>query len=148
MPVYLDNVGKAYSGYWTILGTEHRVIEEEINQYRYTTMLYVGADSLGLSDTWVDNSLVPSPDSVATRVVIPNVRQTQRVSTSKLLVKTPMLTPQAVSDSGLVTNRPPAQEVSARTPVWKSATSSLNNITTEPRKSPAVISRLQKSGLL
>lgn len=148
MPVYLDNVGKAYSGYWTILGTEHRVIEEEINQYRYTTMLYVGTDSLGLSDVWVDNSLVPSPDAVTTRVVVPNVRQTQRVSTSTLLVKTPMLTPQAVSDSGLVSNRPPAQEVSARTPVWKSTTSSLNSITTEPRKSPAVIARLQKSGLL
>ena len=148
MPVYLDNLGKTYSGYWTILGTEHKVIEEEINQYRYTTVLYVGTDSLGQSDVWTDNSLVPSPDTVPTRVVIPNVRQTQRVSTSNLLVKTPVLTPQAVSDVGLVANRPPAQEVSARTPMWKSTTSSLNTVTAEPRKSPAVIARLQKSGML
>lgn len=146
MPVYLDNLGETYSGYWTILGTEHRVIEEEFNQYRYTTMLYVGADSLGLSEVWTDNTLISSPDTVPARVIQPNVRQTKLLPKSTLLVTTPMLTPQAVADTGLVSNRPPAQEVSARTPIWKSDISSLNNTVQDVRMPPAVVARLQRAG--
>lgn len=148
MPVFLDGLGETYSGYWTILGTTHKVIEEEFNQFRYTTVLHVGADSLGQSDVWTDNSLIQSPDKVPTRTVIPNVRQTRQLPTSSLLMTTPTITPQAVGDLGIVTNRPTAQEVTTRTPMWKSNISSLNNVVPETRKSPAVVARLQKAGLL
>lgn len=147
MPIYLDNLGETYSGYWTILSAEHQVIEEEFNQYRYTTLLYVGADSLGQSDVWTDNSLIPKPNALPKRKIIPNVRQTRQIPKSSLLIKTPVYTTQVVADTGLVSNRPPAQEVSARTPTWKSNISSLNNVAPESRTSPAVVSRLQRAGL-
>lgn len=148
MPVYLDNLGETYSGYWTILSTEHKVIEETANQFMYTTMLYVGADSLGTSEIWTDNALINYPDKTPKRTIIPNVRQTRVIPSSALTIKTQSFTPQVVSNSGLVKNRPPAQDVSARTPTWKSETTSLNNIAPEPRKSPAVVSRLQRAGRL
>lgn len=148
MPIFLDGLGDTYSGYWTILGAEHKVIEEEFNQFKYTTVLHVGADSLGQSDVWTDNALIKSPDKIPTRTIIPNVRQTKQRPTSSLIMTTPIITPQAVADLGLVKNRPQAQEVTSRTPAWKSNISSLNNVVPETRKSPAVISRLQRMGRL
>ncbi len=47
MPVYLAGIGATYSGYWTILSTEHVMIETERNVPTYVTNIVVGTDSLG-----------------------------------------------------------------------------------------------------
>lgn len=148
MPVYLENIGRTYSGFWTILATEHRVLETELNQQTYTTILYVGTDSLGLADVWVDNKTVYSPNKKQKREIIPNVRQTNVIPKSSLIIKDKFFTPQEVVDFGLVKNRKAAKEVSARIPMWKSDVSSLNQITVEVKKPAAIIARLQRIGQL
>lgn len=73
MPVYLNNVGEDYSGYWTILAVKHRVIEKQMNQQMFTTTLTVGTDSLGqIADT--KKNVIPPSDRI--REIIPNSRNT------------------------------------------------------------------------
>lgn len=69
-PIYLDNVGKTYSGFWTILRVEHHIIKEV-----YTTTLEVGTDSLGLSAKWTDNKDIALPSNSAKRVITQGIRQ-------------------------------------------------------------------------
>ena len=69
-PIFLDNVGDVYSGYWTVLSVEN-YIKKEV----YVTTVTVGTDSLGLSTTWTDNKNIASPDAVVKRVITPGIRQ-------------------------------------------------------------------------
>jgi phage protein D len=62
MPIYLDGLGAQYSGYWIILSAEHRVIEQKLNQFKYTTVLEVGSDSLGTPGVWKDGTSQSSPN--------------------------------------------------------------------------------------
>jgi len=71
MPVYLEGLGEDYSGYWTIIDTEH-IIDNLV----YTTKLTVGLDSLGTANIWKDGKSlanVPNPDL---RTVTPGTYQT------------------------------------------------------------------------
>ena len=69
-PVYLNNVGSEYSGYWTILSVRHVITEKELNHPLYTCELTVASDSLGHSiDSRVPTS--PPPPKLL-RTVIPN----------------------------------------------------------------------------
>ena len=69
LPVYLNNVGPEYSGYWTVLAVTHTVWEENLNQQIYTCDFKVATDSLG---TTVDPKIPTTPAAVATRRIIPN----------------------------------------------------------------------------
>jgi hypothetical protein len=81
MPIHFANVGKEYSGYWTILSIEHDVKEESHNRHIYTTKLVVGSDSLGD----VKNAMVPSvPDNRAIRHIKPNTRNTRKKVTTEV----------------------------------------------------------------
>lgn len=148
MPVFLEGIGQNYSGYWTILQAEHCIIEEERNRQRYTTILTVGVDSLGTANSWSDNKTITSPDYAPKRQVIPNKKQTVVVPKTSLVSSSKALTPQSKGSFGTLNNRAkPAATRSQTTPKWKSSTSSLNNIITEPKKTPIILERvLKKAG--
>lgn len=147
LPIFLDGIGETYSGYWVILSTEHRVIEEERNRQRYTTVLTVGIDSLGEANTWVDNKTVTSPDYLPKRQIIPNVRQTKVVPTTALSNTTNAVTPQTRESFGNPKNRKKVTVLNRDqgSPTWKSTTRSLNNISIEPTKSPVVLDRILRN---
>jgi phage protein D len=71
-PVYLSGLGKDYSGYWIVLSSQHRVVEESPNILKYTTVLQVGTDSLGTADVWKDGKLISQPEVVQIRNIVPN----------------------------------------------------------------------------
>lgn len=146
MPVFLEGIGQTYSGYWTILQTEHKIIEEERNRQRYTTILTVGVDSLGTANTWNDNKTVVAPDYVPKRTIIPNKKQTVVVPKTGLNTTSKAVTPQSKGSFGTPKNRtkPSVNNRAQETPKWKSQTSSLNNIIEEPRKTPVILDRVIK----
>lgn len=145
MPVFLEGIGQTYSGYWTILQTEHKIIEEERNRQRYTTILTVGVDSLGNANTWTDNKTIAAPDYSPKRTIIPNKKQTVVVPKTGLSTSSKALTPQSKGTFGSLDNRSkPASNRSQQAPKWKSQTASLNNIITEPKKTPIILDRVLK----
>jgi phage protein D len=123
MPVYLDGVGGLYTGYWTVISAEHKVIEKERNSQIYTTILTVGSDSLGPSNTWTDGKLITKPVSKPTRTVIPGVRQTAINPTSNILKTSPNLGPQSVGSFGTLNNK---VKTSNNGPIWISTTATLD----------------------
>lgn len=147
-PVFLQGVGESYSGFWTILGTEHRIVETDLNEQTYTTVLHVGTDALGTSVPWTDNKVIEAPEDLPARTIIPNVRQTKVIPKTTLLNQNSLPYPQAIVESTSVQNRAGVSGLVSEFPTWKSNTASLNNIVPEVRKSPAVVQRLKKKGLL
>jgi hypothetical protein len=81
MAVYVDGVGKDYSGYWIVLSVTHQVTEESINKFKYTTVLEVGADSLGS----LNSSKRVSTDNAGKRILIPGIKNKVISSSYKLL---------------------------------------------------------------
>lgn len=144
-PVFLDGLGQTYSGFWTILSTEHRIEEEELNRHRYVTVLEVGTDSLGRADKWTDSKEVLSPDYLPKRTIIPNVKQTKVAPKTELRKTNKRTTPQTESVFGTVNNRTRASSTAVSAPAWKSATQTLNPVVTQNNKSAAVINRLNKA---
>jgi len=126
-PVYLEGVGAKYDGYWTILGVEHRVITQENRTHVYTCILQLGTDSLGATNTAFDNSGVTQPANPQTRVIIPNVRQTNNPPSTSLYQPVPSLSPQIVGSFGNMQNRTTAS-TGVVAPVWTAGTTSLNSI--------------------
>jgi hypothetical protein len=148
MPVFLDGLGPVYSGYWVILATEHKIIEEKRNMQRYTTILTVGIDSLGSAANWEDSSAVTAPDYTPTRTIIPNVKQTNVVPTTSLNIPAQTYSPQSNSAFTDTQNRS-APNGYAQAPLWQSETESLNNIIEQTPKSPIIVQRLlRRSNLL
>jgi hypothetical protein len=134
MPVYLDGVGTEYSGYWTILSIQHHVAEESLNIQRYTSIMTVGSDSLG-----VVNSLdYPNKPSIRPmRHIKPNVRNT-RVK-PKTVLKNPVISIKPVKKTQLVnrTNRPMPADKTLSTAGWSSTSGNLNAIPTQPARNVA-----------
>ena len=146
MPVYLDGIGDPYSGYWTILETKHHVIEQELNVFVYTTTLYLGSDSLGRPNAWIDSKTISNPDSVKTRTIIPNVRQTKVNPTTELNKKTEIVTPAYKGSFGTIENRakPNVNARSLEPATWKSSTRTLTTVEEIARRSPVIVERLFK----
>ncbi len=142
LPVYLDGLGKTYSGFWIVLSTEHVIVEEELNRHRYTTIIEVGTDSLGRADKWTDSKEITSPDYLPQRTLIPNAKQTKVIPKTQLKKPNKRPTPQTETSFGSVKNRNRTASVSA--PTWRSATSVLSTVIPQVKKSPAVIKRLNK----
>lgn len=83
-PIYLDNVGNKYSGYWTVLEINHEVVEAALNQYKYTADITVGTDALGENTV----SKYPNrPPSRGIRSISPALKGT-RIK-PKNVIKTP-----------------------------------------------------------
>lgn len=147
MPVFLDGLGPTYSGYWVVLSTEHRIIEEKRNMQRYTTVLTVGIDALGSAAAWNDNKVVTSPEYSPTRTIIPNVKQTNVIPTTSLNTPGTTYSPQADTSFTSTENRA-APNGYTQAPLWKSETDSLNNIIQVPTKSPIIVERLLRRAIV
>jgi phage protein D len=87
MPVYLDGLGSTYSGYWTVLGTEHVMVETERNVFTYTTTISLGTDSLGSTNAWTDGAIIAAPSPKPKRTINRAAPQTIKKAGSKLKVK-------------------------------------------------------------
>lgn len=133
MPVYMGNVGKEYSGYWTILHVEHEVVEKNPNVQIYTTELTVGTDSLGETSS---PNLPIKPASKQIRQIIPNVRNT-RIKPQTVL-KRPGIAVKQTTKTGLVsrTNRADIKSKTLSKAVWASVQGNLNSKPVTPT-SPA-----------
>jgi hypothetical protein len=136
MPVYLNNVGREYSGYWTVLSVEHDVIEESINMQKFTTHITVGSDSLGE----ISNPAYPTkPPARGIRHIKPNVRNT-RVA-PKTVFKNPRINISPVKSSQLVNriNRTKPKDRQLSTATWSASTGNLNS--KPPAKSRSAAAR-------
>jgi phage protein D len=142
MPIYLNGVGRYYEGYWTILGTEHHIIEEQRNTQLYTTILHLGTDSLGQAVKWTDGLKVAAPNSKVARPVIPNVRQTNVPPKTILHKPTLNMGPQNSDKFSAVTNRSPisTQNKKVAAPSWKTGTPS----NTAPSATPTATRLLKR----
>lgn len=141
-PVYLEGVGKEYSGYWTVLRVEHKIIEESLNVQRFTTILTIGTDSLG---TISDQTQPSTPPARAIRKIVPNVRNT-RIKAGTVLNKTGA----QVKPSGPLSlvsraNRANVKDKSARSNVWVSTHGNLNTKTITASRSTAAILKAGKN---
>ena len=146
LPIYLDGLGKEYSGYWTILSTEH-VFEE----YMYTVELEVGSDSLGTLNSSFTGSPVTAPVAVPKRKVIPNVQQSNKLPTAVLTDNT-----KAVNNSnkatGFATTKNRSQPKIANTsltssPKWSSTSGNLRTVQTKNNLSSAAVNKLRSAGV-
>jgi len=123
LPVYLDGLGNYYTGYWTVLGAEHKVVEKERNSQVYTTILTVGTDSLGTAVAWTDGQQITKPATTPSRTIIPGVRQTVAKPQSNLLKTSPNLGPQTNGSFGTLNNR---SKGTGDSPIWISGTATLS----------------------
>jgi len=148
MPVFLGNLGKDYSGFWTVLGTEHHYEETQTKVYTYTTTLTVGTDSLGGAVRWEDGQTIDAPEAAPKRVVVPGKRQTKKRPKTKLVRTGIKVGPQTKGSFGKIKNRPKIVTAKNSTAVWKTGSKNLSKSkapTTEKRRSPAVTARVQRA---
>jgi hypothetical protein len=152
MPIHLTGVDSPYNGYWIVLSTEHVIVEEQRNAFRYTTIVELGSDSLGVAQTWTDSQTITSPNSKQKRIIKPNVKQTKVKPTTKLNVKRKNVVDTNKGSFGTINNRSKPSAVkgkSTATNTWKSKTRSLNTVIPTKKKSVAITIRLaKKRGLL
>lgn len=145
-PIYLKGLGDVYSGYWMILKSTHKIIEEQRNVYKYTTLLEVGIDSLGGVEPWVDNASVENPTSLSKRVVIPGVKHTVIKPTTSIKKTSNIITPQLTAPFGTVTNREvvtvSGQPLQPNT--WSSDVRSITDIKEEAITSATIVERKLK----
>jgi phage protein D len=87
-PIYLSGLGPDYSGYWIALTVTHKVIEEKPNVFKYTTIIDVGSDSLGVAEVWQDGKLISTPEVIQTRVITTGQKDIAISNTSALTTGT------------------------------------------------------------
>jgi phage protein D len=147
MPVYLAGIGATYSGYWTILSTEHVMIETERNVPTYVTNIVVGTDSLG-SVNGVAGLEIAVPGSPK-RKIKPGVAS-GKPKTSKPLIKSSARknSNQNKGSFGKIGNR---QKVTAKTkqPSTWVADKKTTRVTFTPKKikSPTVANRVRSNAV-
>ena len=146
MPVYLNGIGSNYSGFWTILKVEHKIIEEERNRHRYTTILHVGSDSLGEAVIGTDSREVVRPPANPIRKIIPGVRQTTIRPVTYLNRITVPVNLTERGSFGTIENRakPSINNRDTSPARWVSATRSLDPIVEEPVTEQFVTERLAR----
>lgn len=150
MPVYIEGVGQEYSGYWTVLGVEHRVKQHDATQHIYTNILHLGTDSLGTDLARGGSKSLGKPSSKPKRLITPGVRQTNKkpVTTLKKGKKNPAPRKSPVG-FGKVNNRA-RPKVSGKTIAaskWASSSGNLRTVQKRTTPSPAVVQQLRKIGV-
>jgi phage protein D len=151
MPIYLDGVGEPYSGYWVILEATHHIIEEELNRQRYTTVLTVGANSLGKAVQWTDSKTILSPEYTPKRTIVPNLLQTKVRPVTILNKKVAADTPSNTPSFGDPQNRakPNVNGRSNSAAMWQTGTTTLDPVIYENNNPQFITERLaRKAGLL
>jgi len=133
MPIYMDKVGKEYSGFWIVLSVEHKIERAESNTFIYTSDMYIGTDSLGKGST------VPSVSPK--RSIKPNVRNTRKKDVSKLKVKG-FYNKKTVGTALTLKNKktpPRINNSSSKSPTWGSSVKDLKQEAITPKYKPAVV---------
>lgn len=150
MPVYIDGAGEAYSGYWIVLGAEHKVVSSSYNTQVYTTILTLGTDSLGSAVVGADNKMVKSPNVKPKRTIIPGVRQTNVKPKTTLSTGTKHPTKQKPVGFGNISNRakPKIAKQTIIPTKWKSTNGNLKKVTKTTGRSSTVVNKLRRSGVL
>jgi phage protein D len=144
LPVYLDGIGTNYSGYWVILGTEHKVVEESRNVFKYTTLLHLGTDSLGPAVQWTDGNLVSSPNYAPSRTIIPGVRQTNTPPSSALRRTSVAYSPASNGQFSAAKNKPLplVNKKQVKGPTWAASKPSVPTVTQPNTSSSSYTKRL------
>lgn len=134
-PIYLDGIGKDYSGYWIVISVSHDIKGNK----EYSTTLLVGSDSLGSTSQWTDNKNISSPSQTIKRVITPGVRQKTIVPKTKL--KTTGKSPKEslkVSVSKSVTS-PKVSNKSAPSHKWVGSGGNLKAPVVVEKKMPPIV---------
>lgn len=144
MPVYLEGLGEDYSGYWTIIDTEH-IIDNLV----YTTKLTVGLDSLGTANIWKDGkslASVPNPDL---RTVTPGTYQTNvKPKTALKVTQQGNLLRYGYSISS-TQNKPNVETTEKTVVAWASVgKKDLNSAPVKSARSAIVSEKLRSQGVL
>jgi hypothetical protein len=144
MPVYLDNVGQEYSGYWTILSIQHEVVEENLNNQLYTTVMTVGSDSLGSVDA---NKYPKKPSGLRARKIDPSIRNTK--ITPGTVIRTPSQGISSVKTTSLVsrTNRASLKGQMVSTATWVSTHGNIADTPREISRSSAALKKMSNHDL-
>lgn len=149
-PVYLEGISQEYGGYWTVLGTEHKVTSKSHNLYQYTTVLYLGTDSLGQDIGRPGSPASLKPTEIPQRTIIPGVRQTNKKPVA--LLKSGTLNPSPKKNPvgfGIVNNRP-RPTVANKTIVakkWTSPSGDLRAVQIRTSPSQTVVQHLRNLGV-
>lgn len=147
MPIHITGVDSPYNGYWVVLSAEHVIVEEQRNVFRYTTIVELGSDSLGVAQSWTDSQIVTKPNVIQKRVIKPNVKQTKVTPKTALNVKRKNVVDSAKGSFGTINNRSKPTAVRGRSTAadtWKSKTRSLNTVLPTKKKGTATTARLAK----
>jgi phage protein D len=147
MPIHVTGVDAPYNGYWVILSTEHVMVEEARNVFKYTTILELGSDSLGIAQTWTDSKTITAPNKKPKRVVKANVKQTKVRPSTALNVKRKRVVDTNKGSFGTINNRSKPSAINGRSTAantWKSKTRSLNTVIAAKKKGVSVTNRLAK----
>jgi len=141
MPVFLDGLGKDYSGYWTVLECTH-IFKEKM----YTTEMVVGTDSLGQVA-----SGAKAPNPTPQRIISPTSPATSTPAASKLISNTPIVNNSAKNTGfSLAQNRkqPDAtRSPNTSAPKWGNSSGNLRNQPSKTAASAATINKLRSSGV-
>jgi len=147
LPVYLEGLGKEYSGYWVILKAEHKIVSDAYNLHKYTTMLEVGLDSLGQGASTPNGDSYGQPLLAPARTITPNVRQTNKkpVTTLKKAINHPVSAPIGF---GNVKNKPTTvvAKKSMAAAAWVGQTGNMKKTVAEPR-TPTVVANKTRGKL-
>lgn len=147
MPIHVTGVGPSYNGFWVVLSAEHVIVEEARNVFKYTTILELGSDSLGVAQTWTDSKTITAPNKKPKRVVKANVKQTKVRPLTVLNIKRKRVVDTNKGSFGTINNRPKPSAVNGRSTAantWKSKTRSLNTVIASKKKGVSVTNRLAK----
>jgi hypothetical protein len=146
MPVYLNGIGSNYSGFWTILKVEHKIIEEELNRHRYTTILHVGTDSLGETLIGPDSREITQPPARPIRKLLYGVRQTKVRPVTYLNRITVPVNATERGSFGSIENRAKLNINNRDTSParWVTGIRSLDPIVNEPITEQFVVERLER----
>jgi hypothetical protein len=148
MPVYLEGLGTAYSGYWVVLNVEHKIVETERNRQTFTTILEVGSDSLGPINSWIDGNKILAPDAVPHRTIIPGVRSTVVRPISRLNINSLNVNSKTTSSFTAVKNKPKQKinNQNLQSSTWKTGTATIYSKTPDIKQPSFVINRLKTLG--
>lgn len=148
MPVYLGGLGVNYSGFWTVISTEHKWVEDQRRVWKYTTSMVVGTDALGSAERWEDGQVVEAPDTKTKRVIIPGKRQTKARPKTKLIRTGKKFSQQSPNSFGKINNRPKVTPVNNSNAVWKTGSKALaksKQARPEKKRSSVIAARVQRS---
>ncbi len=137
-PIYLQNVGSKYDGYWTVLEVNHEVIEENLNLYKYTSVITVGTDALG------ENAVGKYPNKPSVRG-IRNISPALKGTKSKPqnVIKTPTIKVTPPKTVKLVDriNRSADSGIRVAQATWTSSTGSLKSVARSTTRSTTAVKK-------